>query len=337
MNRPILRKLQITGGSTFIVSLPKSWIKTLGLNAGDIVEIYQDKDMKLIIVPRKAGNKEESLNSVIECRDSEIDYIIREMIAYYMAGYSTVSIFCTKMKANDIAVIKDFIRRRLLGGEIVDETANSLVIQFLVSVKELSISKAISRASHLALNMLLDSLTSIKDENYELSKQVILRDDEVDRLYFYISRQLTLSLSIYEILEKEEINFFQIPDYHLVSRYIERVADHAVRIATLAEKIKLEKELTSLIYDYGIKISQIYKKSINAFINRKKEISYEVLKDNKIIQEHYDITSRLVSSKGDVESLSNALLVLDSLRRINRYSFDIAEVTINMLAKEKLR
>ena len=37
MNRPILRKLQITGGSTFIVSLPKSWIKTLGLNAGDML------------------------------------------------------------------------------------------------------------------------------------------------------------------------------------------------------------------------------------------------------------------------------------------------------------
>jgi len=337
MTKPILRKLQLTGGSTFIVSLPKTWVKTLGLNPGDVVEIYQDKDMKLIIVPRRSRSSEETSIVTIECRDSDVDYIIREMIAYYMSGYSTISLFCTKMKANDLVLIKDFIRKRLLGGEVVDETANSLTIQFLVSVKELSISKAMSRASHLALNMLIDSLTSIRDENYELAKQVILRDDEVDRLYFYISRQLALSISFYEILEKDEINFYQIPDYHLVSRFIERVADHAVRIATLAEKIKLEKEITSLIYDYGIKISQIFRKASNAFINRKKEISYEVLKDNKIVQEHYDVTSKLLSSKGDVESLSNALLVLDSLRRINRYSFDIAEVTINMLAKENLR
>ena len=33
------RKLQVTGGSTFIVSLPKNWIKNNNLSSGDVVGV----------------------------------------------------------------------------------------------------------------------------------------------------------------------------------------------------------------------------------------------------------------------------------------------------------
>ena len=35
------RKLQVTGGSTYIVSLPKNWIKANNLNPSDIVSVEQ--------------------------------------------------------------------------------------------------------------------------------------------------------------------------------------------------------------------------------------------------------------------------------------------------------
>ena len=35
------RKLQVTGGSTYIVSLPKTWIKANNLNPSDIVSVEQ--------------------------------------------------------------------------------------------------------------------------------------------------------------------------------------------------------------------------------------------------------------------------------------------------------
>jgi phosphate uptake regulator len=337
MNKPILRKLQLTGGSTYIVSLPKNWIRALGLGVGDVVEIHQDKEMRLIIVPRKLGGKGEELIAAIECKDSEPEYIIREMIAYYMAGYSTVSINCIKIRTEDLVIIKDFIRRRLLGAEVVDETANSLIIQFLVSEKELSISKALSRISHLAFNMIMDALSSLKDYNIELAKQVVQRDDEVDRLYFYITRQLTMALTFTNNIEMNELNYYQIPDLHLVARFIERVADHSVRMSYLVEGIKLNKDSIELIVNYGIKIANLFKKAVVAFLSKRKELAYEVLKDNKILQEYEDITNKLLDKGGDINSLSKSLLYLDSLRRVNRYSFDIAEVTINMIAKETLK
>ena len=36
-----LRKIQVTGGSTYIVSLPKDWVEQMGLHKGSIIRIAQ--------------------------------------------------------------------------------------------------------------------------------------------------------------------------------------------------------------------------------------------------------------------------------------------------------
>jgi phosphate uptake regulator len=41
------RKLQYTGGSSYIVSLPKKWIQELGLKQGDHVVILRQGDSTL--------------------------------------------------------------------------------------------------------------------------------------------------------------------------------------------------------------------------------------------------------------------------------------------------
>ena len=42
-----VRKLQLTGGSTYIVSLPKGWVEKMGLKKGSKVNISQMDDMTL--------------------------------------------------------------------------------------------------------------------------------------------------------------------------------------------------------------------------------------------------------------------------------------------------
>jgi hypothetical protein len=37
-----LRKIQLTGGSTYIISLPKTWIDRMGLGKGSIVRYVPD-------------------------------------------------------------------------------------------------------------------------------------------------------------------------------------------------------------------------------------------------------------------------------------------------------
>ena len=45
------RKVQITGGNTYIVSLPKKWVKAAGIKSGDSLRIIPQRDGTLVIEP----------------------------------------------------------------------------------------------------------------------------------------------------------------------------------------------------------------------------------------------------------------------------------------------
>ncbi len=50
-----LRKIQVTGGSTYIISLPKNWVDQMGLKRGSVVSINQRDDRSLTIQPKGSG------------------------------------------------------------------------------------------------------------------------------------------------------------------------------------------------------------------------------------------------------------------------------------------
>src|SRR5438034_10431908 len=53
LNSVELRKLQMTGGASYTVSLPKDWVKEQGLKVGDIVAIMPRSDSSLTLIPHE--------------------------------------------------------------------------------------------------------------------------------------------------------------------------------------------------------------------------------------------------------------------------------------------
>ncbi|MFG1530255.1 MAG: hypothetical protein AAFA34_03150, partial [Thermoplasmata archaeon] len=49
------RRIQKTGGSTFIVSLPKSWVVGRGLGSGDVLYFRPAADGSLSVYPEEGG------------------------------------------------------------------------------------------------------------------------------------------------------------------------------------------------------------------------------------------------------------------------------------------
>ena len=45
------RKIQFTGNSSYIISLPKQWVKDLGLKRGDQIRVVRDGSTALRIYP----------------------------------------------------------------------------------------------------------------------------------------------------------------------------------------------------------------------------------------------------------------------------------------------
>lgn len=331
MPSSISRKIQLTGGSTYIISLPKSWVKQLSLNPGDEIEILQDSNLRLILSPKKREVENKVNKAIISCENAIPSFAVREFIAYYMAGYDTVSFICNKLKAEDRTIIKDMIRKRLLGSEVIEEDSNSITVQFLVNEKDLPILKAITRAASIAENMVKDSIEALKNKDEEIAKEILERDDEVDRFYFYVSRQLTLSVSSFEILEDEGYNITQLVDIHSAIKSIERIADHASRIASLIPEVKDSDTLKPV--ELGEKALELFKDAVESFINERRDVANKILeRDKELADLHKNISSEILNS--DIKHKSALLLVADSFRRISRYSIDLAETTINIIAKK---
>jgi len=335
MVKPIVRKIQLTGGSTYIVSLPKNWVKSHSLKPGDEIEIRQDKKLRLILVPRSSSEGEEKREKKIalNCSKPDISFVIREIISYYMAGYSLIYVGCNKFTPDDREAIKETVRKRLLGAEIIDENATSVTIQFLVNERDLSISRAINRAFNISYNMLKDSLDSLFNGDKELATEIHDRDDDVDRFYFYIVRQLSLAVESSEILENEKYNLTQSVNIYSTAKSIERISDHSLRIADQIEQI--EKLNNKDIYDHGKFILDFYKTSLNSFIQRDTNLAHEVInKEFELLKVNTQLAENVLKSQLDPKYTSSLLIIIDSLRRITRYSIDIAESTVDLVAKQ---
>src|SRR5207237_10379403 len=50
LNSVELRKLQMTGGASYTVSLPKDWVKEQGLKVGDVVAMMRRSDSSLTLI-----------------------------------------------------------------------------------------------------------------------------------------------------------------------------------------------------------------------------------------------------------------------------------------------
>ena len=53
------RKIQRVGKGSFILTLPREWVKDVGLDKGDHVAVVVQGDQSLLLIPRKILDKKE--------------------------------------------------------------------------------------------------------------------------------------------------------------------------------------------------------------------------------------------------------------------------------------
>ena len=109
-----------------------------------------------------------------------------------------------------------------IGDLVVNITENAAVLVKQPSLKPLI---DIPRMATLARDMLRNSLNSFINGDAELARQVTLKDDEVDALKNQVLRELLT----YMIADPRAIE--RALNLILISRHLERIADHATNIA----------------------------------------------------------------------------------------------------------
>ena len=328
------RRVQLTGGSTLVVSLPIEWARSVGIKPRDEVHLIPQSDMSLLLTigEHRSGTSESAI--VIGPNEND-EEILRKFIAYYIAGFDIVR-FQFKGHSPDVrSKLKNRIRDQLIGVEIVEETSESILAQCLRGHMDLPLKKALGRMAVLTSAMETDSVNALCAGETDLAKDIMERDDEVDRFSHFIARQL--NLAVHNRATIQEIGLSTAQDcmnYRLIVKSIERIADHAVQIASSSVMLngrKIPQPLIDKIQRLSKLSRETYDNALRSVNTRNGKLANEtIMKLKPILREEESATDELISSRLDNRAVVSLRLALESLRRIAEYSTDICEIVVNM-------
>jgi phosphate uptake regulator len=334
-NHREIRKVQFTGKSTYVLSLPKSWIEEMHLNAGDQVALIRETDNSLSILPFISGLRD-SLNEVnaIVLPDDSSSTVKRKVVSMYLAGYDIIHL---KLKSGRINPslrdgVREVIRRNLIGTEIIADASDNITLQVLLSMPELSINTAIRRMYLIASSMHRDAILALTERSHELAKEVIKSDDEVDRFSLYISRNLVMAMENGRMLREMRLeNPADCLSYRVAAKSIERVADHACGIADKAIKLidKIPEKSLQKIEKMSHFALTVLGNSVEALLRRDYHLADKTVDIAENIRTLEDDVMVSIEKYNNVHDQANIRLALENIRRTAEYASDIAEVAIN--------
>jgi phosphate uptake regulator len=223
------------------------------------------------------------------------------------------------------------IVNKLIGPEILEETINKVVIQDLLSSEELQSEKALRRIRTVVKSMIHDSFTSLLNNNQdELAMDVIQRDDDVDRLNLLISRQFTEILRTGSV-KQETQNPIHAFNYMQAASNLERIADHAHRIAQIAREYNctLADDLKEELMDMEVQLCGFIDDAISYLLQTNSDKANEMIDLIREIQKSAARITVTSDSLGKSEMLERLVLAA-SLERMFDYIMNIGELTINL-------
>lgn len=236
------RKVQVTGGSTYTVSIPKTWATDNGVSGGSTVEFYPEGDT-LFMTPSTDDERTEGTLDITNLDGTEL---IRAVMTMYVSGFDVIVLESGRITTAQRRTIRE-ATQGLVGLEVLEETKGQVVIRDLLDSSELSIHNAVTRMRLIALSMLEDALLALRDLDRDLAYDVIQRDDDVDRLWMVVSRIFRATLRTPKAAEELGLPREVCFDYHSSARQLERIGDHATKIAHLS--LDIEREVPDDVLD----------------------------------------------------------------------------------------
>ncbi len=328
-----MRKLQLSGGSTFVISLPKVWVEDMSLKAGDGVMITKNSNKSLTFVPDESSSKKDSSFAVTEISAKSTDESVRrKIIAIYLAGYKLIRIVSkgVKLRPSQTGVIRNLIRSTMIGTEIVESDSESMVIQILTRLPELSFDTALKRMHLMTISMHREAVEALTACNSIYAQEIISMDDEIDRFALYMQRNLTMAVQNAGILQ--EMGLKKPADclgYRTVIARIERIADHAALIAKRTRHLKgpIDADMMSDIRALSESSLRLFERAIESLIECDYHMAEKVADEvPALVQRQEDMMFGL---RENAKNASIIKFVLEDIRRTAEYSSDIAEVVMD--------
>jgi phosphate uptake regulator len=326
------RKVQVTGGSTYTVSLPKEWATENDVSSGTNVEFHSEQDL-LLLTPQSDA---EHTRGTLDISDlTEETALTRAVMTMYVSGFDVISLETDQMTAGQRRTVRD-ATQGLVGLEVIEEMPDKMVLQDLLDSSELSIENAVTRMRLVALTMLEDAVEALITDDDQLAHDVMERDDDVDRLWYMVSRVFRTVLR--NPTAANEIGFARETcfDYQSSARQLERIADHATKIAELALELgEIPDSAVGPLRDLHEEAATVPDTAMDALLAEDSDKAIDLASEARQHIGTVDERVRTVDEEiheYDPQVAQILGLVIDSLSRTADYGTNIAESALQKSA-----
>lgn len=324
------RKIQLSGGTTYTVSLPKSWAQEHGIEPGSVVSLHPNGDGSMLLdVIEDEGT--EDLTNVIDVTTTNPGAFDHQLFALYAVGCDSIVLRDRNGHSLDQQQAIESAIDGLSGFEMLEVAEKRIKLVNLVDAENIDIRKSALRLRLVVLSMHRDSIKAIANGDEELAKTVIRRDDEADKLFSMVTRHFRRALTDLREIKKLGHSRQQLFEYYYICRQFERVADHAVKMVMLGVKTDedIPAALVEHLREHGERSRTIIDDAADVVLGRADiKMAHEALSTCEQLLTDIDTVERDLYDYGQSDAAYTTGLLLDSIRRSAKYGGNVAEMGI---------
>lgn len=330
------RKVQKVGYSTLAVSLPRDWVREVGLEQGDLVLVSRERDSSLRILPSALAEYEVVPKEFVVNSDlcDEPGMLERIIVGNYVLGRDTIRIVASKrIRGSHIAEVRAVVRK-LMGMGIMEESPKQIVLECSVDPARFPIHTAFQRLYIVASTMHEEAMQALVQGDFELAKDAVSREEEADMIFWLIIRLLLSSQQDKSVANKVGLKEpLHIVGYRTIAVHLERMADWAEKMAQnildiQASETEIGKEVIDALSQISELAQDICHKAVECLYSGDVKVANEAINLYKRTMEPR--VEHLVRDFSSLISICAHLrTIIQGIQRIGEIGCEIAEIAIN--------
>lgn len=304
-----------------MVSLPKQWVDANGLAKNDEAQIDISQNTLTVTV---GGEGRPAKDVTVSYPLPEEENVAANITGAYLLGYDLIHIkSVTSIPIQDRQSIRDSMRR-LVGMEIVEETASTVTAQFLLDATTLNPRKILKRMSAIVLGMFGDVLDALVSKDRSNLQTLPSRDDEINRQYFLSVRLIRNAITDRRLADAFNLENIDVVDYRVAANILEGTGDAIVELAGALLDTSVRNHDLEQIYFAVRNLPQMGEQAVNAFVSNDRRLAIEAIASHK--QNQARIASLRSSLQGRRQVQIDFLDLLYMFDRVERSWADIADL-----------
>lgn len=266
------RKIIKFGNSSFVITIPNTWLKSNNLDKGDEINFIETEDT--LIYTTKKPEEKDTVSLNIDSLPLKIFNKI--LISYYLKNYKYIKIQGEKVieRLEEIRVFKE----KLPSIEIYEIGKDYLILKDMSSPEKLDIETLIEKIVGI-LNLLFEEIIEERRNSF-----IMQLDSNVNKLTFLSYKTINCNLKKQEKLQENQNVIY---NWRIISN-LENIGDILKRVSRYinnnkdAEKDILIKKMILTVKEYFNFITSLLNKEINIennlllYLDKKQSVLKEI-------------------------------------------------------------